>query len=341
MQAPGEALVIRMWETFEKSGAAFLQPWQIRRVGHAEADVQRRQQLLIAQTESEIESFKKGDKPLPSTNIKKRGDGIDSAEIVREFEPTLDDALLLSERNRLANDVRGEINVAKTLLIAEEQLLASEDPIPESSPNPDWIHTWREYASKVSEDQLQQIWAAALAGEVTSPGKYTLRTLDFLRHMSRDEADMICRMGPFVTSGYLWKAQKKVWEAEGLSFADLLHLQSIGIIAGADSVSLSVNLASLKEEEYIHIIVDNNKAIIISKENRDSTLTLDAIPLTKIGNEVFSLGKFTANENYVHKCAQSFAKMDYKVRVADFLGVKNGNYYEWDNEVVVEKPPED
>ena len=50
MEAPGERLVIRLWETIAEKGiGGLLVPWQIRRKKRAEIDSERQEVLALTQ----------------------------------------------------------------------------------------------------------------------------------------------------------------------------------------------------------------------------------------------------------------------------------------------------
>src|SRR4051794_28306769 len=57
---PGEALLIKFWETVEKFGTGLLSPAQIRREGKARAEVRRYEMLRDAQTKRDVEDLLAG-----------------------------------------------------------------------------------------------------------------------------------------------------------------------------------------------------------------------------------------------------------------------------------------
>jgi len=59
----------------------------------------------------------------------------------------------------------------------------SKDPV-----DFDWITQYLDHAQDIRDEQLQILWARILAGEVTSPGSYSKRTLDFLKTLDKWEA---------------------------------------------------------------------------------------------------------------------------------------------------------
>ena len=61
MEFPGEKLVIKLWETVTEKGiGGLLSPWQTRREGRAQADIQRNERLVLAQTERDVADIRSG-----------------------------------------------------------------------------------------------------------------------------------------------------------------------------------------------------------------------------------------------------------------------------------------
>jgi len=60
-----------------------------------------------------------------------------------------------------------------------------EDPVPK-----DWITHFFTAAQDVNDEDMQLIWGRILAGEVAEPGNTSRRTLEFLKTLSKQEAEM-------------------------------------------------------------------------------------------------------------------------------------------------------
>jgi len=56
----------------------------------------------------------------------------------------------------------------------------------------DWFVRFFEDAGNISDEKMQEIWAKVLAGEIKQPGSFSLRTLEVLRNLSSDEAEIGC-----------------------------------------------------------------------------------------------------------------------------------------------------
>ena len=99
------------------------------------------------------------------------------------MEPTVDFQSLVeaSVRSNATQEARKEINVSKAIIYAEEALANDAQVPPGRSIDEDWLFAWRDYAGRVSTEDLQKLWGNVLAGEVKSPGTYSVRTLEFIR----------------------------------------------------------------------------------------------------------------------------------------------------------------
>jgi uncharacterized protein DUF2806 len=60
--------------------------------------------------------------------------------------------------------------------------------VPSNPPDDDWIARFFESAKTISSEQLQQLWARILAGEIKNPGSYSLWALDIARNMTQKTA---------------------------------------------------------------------------------------------------------------------------------------------------------
>ena len=240
MDAPGEKLVLRLWETVvEKGIGGLLSPWQKRRTERARIAAQREERLALAQAERDIEQIQSGRKRFTADYQLVEGRpedetvGQDAAS--RALAST-------AGRNLLLKQMRAEVNVAKALLHAETELEGDAQEPPERKIDDDWLIRWRDSASNVSAEKLQTLWGRVLAGEVKSPGSFSLRMLEFLKNLSQEEARRIEQLAPFVIdNSFVFSGNQQLLESEGVPFGRLVELQDLGIITQANA-GMSVTL---------------------------------------------------------------------------------------------------
>lgn len=98
-------------------------------------------------------------------------------------------------------EAKRQLNVQSVTSFAAEELKQAEavtdEPIDE-----DWTNRFFRYAEDISNEEMQALWGKILAGEIRRPKTYSVRTLDLLRNLSKEEAAVFLKVAPLrITSG--------------------------------------------------------------------------------------------------------------------------------------------
>ena len=311
-----------MWETLAEKGiGSLLRPWQIRRDGRARLEVRSDEIVGIAQAERDADDIRSGRKQLdaggqlrallPEPVVR----SVDVVE-VRPERSALQAATGIARDNLLADAVRKEVNIAKAVLAAEAEL---EGDAQEPSAQPidqDWLFRWRDCAAAVSADELQSLWGRVLAGEVKSPGSFSLRTLEFLKNLSQAEAIAIANVSRFVVDGnIICRGDLKLLEAEGISYGLLLSMQQLGVLSGVESTSLTVKLASIQEGSFFRPLVSHNRILVVTGDDPAKEISVLAFLFTAIGREVVKLGSFEPHEGYLRSLGRHIRTQGFRVEI--------------------------
>lgn len=333
MDFPGEKLVIKLWETLAEKGlGSLLSPWQTGREGRARNEVRRSEILMLAQAETDAADIRSGKKQLrpDGTLLLTSAVGILPGADER-IEPTLalSTAVEYGNRAAAAAAARSEINATKAILFAEEQLATDTQVPPDRNVDEDWLFAWREHAGKVSTEDLQRLWGSVLAGEVKAPGRYSIRTLEFLKTLSKVEAELISKLARYVIDGRIARSQKDYLESNGLSFSMLLQMQELGVVSGVESLGLKTNYKSVVEGKFIRAFISHSKALIVEHEDASKTLEFEIYMLTAVGRQVLGLGSFEPDIEYLCLVGKDFAKKGFSVKLADWRDVSDteGQYF--------------
>ena len=331
MDAPGEKLLIRLWETVTEKGiGSLLTPWQTRREGRARVAVQRDELLSLAQTERDIEDIRSGHKTLTTDGqLLELPDQASPA--VLQGGARFQEASSIVIRNRIAREMREEVNVSKALLSAEATLQDDPQTPPERKVDDDWLFRWRDSASMMSSEELQTLWGRALAGEIKSPGSCSLRTLEFLKNLSHKEALQIAKVAPFVIDHHMiFRGNQQILDSEGTTFSFLLELQDLGVISGVDAVGLNVQTTSRTTEKFEKLLIAYNRVLIVTHKDASQKLEIEVYKLTSLGQQILKLGSFEANEVYLRSVGQAICRKGFKVYIARWKQVdeKSGRVFE-------------
>jgi hypothetical protein len=331
MDLPGEKLLIKMWETLVERGIGrLLTPWQTIREGKAMNEVRRQELLTLAQAEAEASDIRAGRKRLlKDGTLQLIGAGNEDSDnrcthLIAEAEKKNDlqsiEKVSLSTAASMA--VRSEINASKAVVYAEERLANDAQEPPDRSIDDDWLFTWREYAGNVSTEELQQLWGNILAGEVKSPGTYSLRTLEFLRGLSKSEAELITELAQFSIESTIVLSQNTYLEEQGIPFVALMQLQEIGILSGVDA-SLSITYKSASRDKFMCALRSNGKVLVVEHEDPTKELKLKVCKFTGVGAQIMSLGSFNSDLQYLRLIGKQIASQGFKVRLADWVRVSD------------------
>lgn len=324
MEIPGEKLVIKLWETLADKGIGnLLKPWQIRREGRASTDVRREEMLALAQAERDVAAIRSGEKLLLPTGELVDRLALPAPEVhavTAEARPlALPYVAFTAEQNARAEAARQEVSVAKAVLHAEQELKGDATVPPEGKPDDDWLLRWRECAAGVSSEELQLIWGKVLAGEVKAPGRFSLRTLEFLRNLSQAEAKAIERISPFVVASFVFRGDDSMLESEGIKFADLLALQELGVLAGVDGLGLQITFNSDTASSFQKVLTSHGAMLLITAADSGKTIKLKVCKVTTIGEQVLRLGHFTPNATMLASVAKAIKEQGFAVQLGSYI----------------------
>ena len=328
MDAPGEKLLQRFWETVaEKGVGGLLRPWQIRRTGRARIDVRREDRLALAQASADAEEIRSGRKRFTAEH--------QLVEVVPEGETSAGESAALrdfasaAQQNLLLERMRGDVNVAKAVLDAEAELENDPEPPPEQTVDDDWFTRWRDSASKVSSERLQMLWGKVLAGEVKSPGTFSLRTLEFLKTLSQEEAAQIEMLAPLVMSyDMVLGDDSTLEESAGIPLQTLVELQDLGIISQGDPRAVEISVPRKGRVLGFH----GRRLYIVPPLGERSNITLASRSLTSLGKQVLKLGSFEADEEYLVKIGRQIKGQGFKVTMFRYKRLPNGDVQDFDGE---------
>lgn len=322
MQLPGETLLVRLWETVAEKGiGGLLKPWQIRRVGLANAEVKRQELLILAQAESdlaEIQARRSRFHPHSGIRLTYEPSKLEYSTHLVEEPVTLVQA---ASDQVVQEQLRKDINLTRTLNYSERILENDTSPPPEEKPTDEWLYRWRDYASDVSTEELQVLWARLLSGEVKTPGSFSLRTLDFVRNLSSNEASLASKVLSLTVWNWIFAGldRDKKLKPYGISFHDLLVAQSMGLITSADGFGLTFTMNGNPDSEVVGNIVYGDKVLHITKSEGEKKVEIPVFSVTPLGLQIRALASPTYDYDYFKDLGKHIVNTGAKVKIGNFV----------------------
>lgn len=144
--------------------------------------------------------------------------------------------------------------------------LMANPTIPEERPDEDWTTRFFSSAQDISSEQMQELWGRILAGEIRKPGAFSLRTLDFIRNLTTEEAQIFARVVrlAYRTEDDFWLVPRhdREWLAQsrGITYRDINVLVELGLVN-----SNYITLEPFDEGEQESVLIADGHCIIMNR----------------------------------------------------------------------------
>ncbi|OBY37695.1 hypothetical protein PR729_02465 [Providencia rettgeri] len=167
--------------------------------------------------------------------------------------------------------------------------LDEEEASIESDISIDFFNRWRNEASMISSTEAQIIWGKLLAEEIKKPSSISLRTLDVLKNLSKDEVLLFTKACNFIIFSY------SLLKTEELTSYDLLTLSNAGLVVYAgighndEWKETVVTYHDGKQSKGFYI--DKDSYCIFTENDFEGKPIAYFINLTSAGREIYNFAK--------------------------------------------------
>jgi len=153
--------------------------------------------------------------------------------------------------------------------------------------NDDWVTNFFDKSRIVSDQEMQGLWARVLAGEANAPGTYSKRTVNYLSDLDKVDADLftkLCSFGWMVGTvvPLIFDVQAKIYEEHGITFNELNHLESIGLI----QFNHLSGFTRMKLPKRFFVLYYGKPLVLQMPKDEDNVLNIGHVLLTKVGQEL-------------------------------------------------------
>ena len=154
------------------------------------------------------------------------------------------------------------------------------DPIP---PDLDWLERWREGAEKTSSDDIREMWARILTGEMEQPGSFSLGTLQLLDRITTPEAEKIALLGMMTCDGeWIPRIDDEFLKDEGVHPLFLIRMADLGVISSSTlgALSFSRGLKHHIRDSSLYGIENQEVTLLMRRTGEGSAPNVPVILLT-------------------------------------------------------------
>lgn len=246
----------------------------------------------------------------------------------------IDEALSQRAGRRLvAEEINKQKNMEDVVQRADEILQAEPAPTANGEESDQgWVEECLDGAGKAYHEDLKNYWARLLAGEIKHPGFYSLRTIDFMKKLSKKDAERIRRICQYVM--YDNKGDAVIFrnDAEDVRYSDLSFLMELRLLDSSSFVVKQYKFGKGKG----HAFLFKNSVGFLVKVNK-SEYNLPIYSFTELGKEILTIIDDTeANYDYLKNFAAEITKKkEIEVVGGDFFRngtlasfLRNDKYFE-------------
>lgn len=187
--------------------------------------------------------------------------------------------------------------------------LANEQDVPVDKPDEDWTTRFFSSAQDVSSEQMQNLWGRILAGEIKRPGSYSLKTLDFIRNITKADALILEHIGrlavEFGDTTFV-AAQNKKWLQDRYQVFPGHHfaLSELGALYPTDLNLRVFREDSIQEQAFI----SGEMILLVKRGDIKSEIPLPIWKFTVVGRELLALVPNAQDESYLESLGMFFVE---------------------------------
>ena len=290
--------------------------WLTRRDAGAEADAMR----LLAQGETDARAILEGTKQLDITG--KLTDISNAANTALQGATNIDSEVqarvTFQERKRQAN-LRAISEIAHKHL---------SDKVSDEEVDEDWIARFFSAAQDVTNEEMQLIWGKLLAGEVAEPGSYSLRALEIVRNLTREEASTIENILRYMIADAIPFLDQNFWDDREIIFDKFLLAEELGVLQISTGINKLVKwVGSNNKSKYAASIKYGNILLMVSGDDPKAKLKIPVHVVTKVGVQIRNLVSDYHDHQYIYEISKICEAQGFDFHIADFVYSKDGSYH--------------
>lgn len=213
---------------------------------------------------------------------------------------------LLHQEIKKQENIENIINSAKDILEKEQ-----EDSISSKDVNEDWLMRFFNSVQDISDEKMQLLWGKILAGEVKQPNSFSLRSLDAMTKMSKDEAQLFEKLSSYIinfSGTYAILNDDDLNKKYSIPYGQILALDECGIIDSSAMMSINYKINQKKDWKIVY-----NSQLLIASAKDERILGVQIFKLTRIGIELLKIVGCHYNDDYFGEVAKILARENKEV----------------------------
>lgn len=172
----------------------------------------------------------------------------------------------------------------------------------------DWFVRFYEAVGNVSNEEMQEIWARILSGEINHPGSFSLRAIEILKNLGQKDAELFGKICSFaISSGehIFVPFYESYLDTCGITYSEIMRLDEIGLINSNGMLVLKMNVSPDNS-----VLFHDIRLLITAKAAKENAVVVDIkqFPLTDVGRELSRIQMISAPDECFTALARELSK---------------------------------
>lgn len=193
------------------------------------------------------------------------------------------------------------VNIAKK---ADEYIQSKDITENVAKQDFDWHIRFFENCGSIGNEELQDYWAKILAGEIIQPGSYSLRTLECLKNLSKEEAKLfqkICNASYDMGKSVVLPQFNNILQKFEITYGDILRIEDCGLIKSDNWINGEFSV----KEKYNTITKNDEQALLVKLSDGaipddNNKIVIQEYLFTHSGEELYRMLKPRANIDFLY-----------------------------------------
>ncbi len=223
--------------------------------------------------------------------------------------------------NRIVNKEEKRQKNIEEVVSNAGKILESEENVSKEPLNSDWTTRFFDIVQDVSDNDMQLLWSQILAGEIKQPKSYSLRTLELLRNMTKDDAELFQKVAQltFVCGDAFLYTPNNDLSKFGINYVDIAKLVEIGLLRPGDFVQRHLSSQELTDTKTAFIYGDI--VVIVSIKAKSQEIIFPIRSFTTSGQELYQLIDISPNIDYIKDFANAIKNKNTKVTYSKIISI--------------------
>lgn len=218
------------------------------------------------------------------------------------------EAFAYRAEQRLLNDAIREQENLECVFEATAHEIEEVSSTNDAKVDDDWLVRFINISKDITTEEMQKIWGKILAGEIEQPGSFSLRTLETIRNISRNEALVFNKIVPYLFNmgkTVLMTSSSDIYKKYGIKYDDILVLDECGLINSSGTLSIT---ATSSGESDLLLYNEATALIVHGSETKPLEFAFGIHSLTEPGRQLYRILNHIPNHEYFEEVANNISQ---------------------------------